>query len=155
MKKKFNFGKIDYNNNGRKENLVTVEVKFENGCFSASGNIWNRLGTDLITCGQCINTINQYLKDNKLFNCIYEIWKEYHLNDLTAGSPKQEKFVKKLLTSDRDGYRFRYEEICKRLDQADLLTDNSYLHNGKPYRYGSAWLKTKIPSEVQKQIRTL
>ena len=148
MKKKFNFGKIDYNNHGRKENLVTVEVKFENGCFSASGNIWNRLGTDLIQCGQCINTINQYLKDNKLFNCIYEIWKEYHLNDLTAGSPKQEEYLKNTKTEG-------YDDNCKKLDQADLLTDNSYLHNGKPYRYGSAWLKTKIPSEVQKQIRTL
>lgn len=86
MKKVFDLGKIDYNNKGRKINLVTVEMEYTAGSdekkrFSVCGNIWNSAHTDLIHGGQCLDTIAQYVK-TPLFQEIYRLWNLYHLNDM-------------------------------------------------------------------------
>ena len=150
MKKNFNFGKIAYQNN-RKENLVVVNVEYRNGVFKASGSIFNRLGTDILSGGQNLDEIKKYIK-NKTFNKIYNIWKEYHLNDMTSGSPKQEQFIKNL---EDLGFSYDYDFVCKQLEKNNLLIDKSYLHNGKPYRYGSAWLMREIPTDVKNKINLL
>tara|TARA_B100000900_G_C20102237_1_gene522416 strand:- start:47 stop:523 length:477 start_codon:yes stop_codon:yes gene_type:complete len=153
MKRIFNFGKIDYCNNGKKENLVTIEVEYKDGCFSASGNIWNRLGTDILSGGQNLDDIKKYssqLKNKNTFYKIFNIWKSYHLNDMTAGSPKQMDFIKTHYKNTYD-----YDLLCDELAKNDLLFDKSYIYEGKPYRYGSAWLKTKIPTNIENQINKL
>ena len=150
MKKTFNFGKVRYNNN-RKENLVTVDVKLtDDGCFSASGMIWNRIQTDCIAGGQCLDTIKECLPNNKTFNQIYNIWKLYHLNDMTAGSPKQNDVIDKYFNNNP--FPHDYDLICMALKSIDLLEDKSFIHKDKPYRYGSAWLKTEIPPNIIKQV---
>ena len=150
MKKTFNFGKVRYNNN-KKENLVTVDVKLtDDGCFSASGKIWNRIQTDCIAGGQCLDTIKECLPNNKTFNQIYNIWKLYHLNDMTAGSPKQNDVIDKYFNNNP--FPHDYDLICMALKSIDLLEDKSFIHKDKPYRYGSAWLKTEIPPNIIKQV---
>lgn len=94
MRKKFTFGKISaYNNAGRKDNLVEVEIRLEEKeegkpVFTASATVWNRLQTDCVMGGQCLDTLQeQYgnqLENKLLFKQIYELWKKYHLNDLNA-----------------------------------------------------------------------
>ena len=150
MEKTFNFGKVRYNNN-KKENLVTVDVKLtDDGCFSASGMIWNRIQTDCIAGGQCLDTIKECLPNNKTFNQIYNIWKLYHLNDMTAGSPKQNDVIDKYFNNNP--FPHDYDLICMALKSIDLLEDKSFIHRDKPYRYGSAWLKTEIPPNIIKQV---
>ena len=150
MEKTFNFGKVRYNNN-KKENLVTVDVKLtDDGCFSASGMIWNRIQTDCIAGGQCLDTIKECLPNNKTFNQIYNIWKLYHLNDMTAGSPKQNDVIDKYFNNNP--FPHDYDLICMALKSIDLLEDKSFIHKDKPYRYGSAWLKTEIPPNIIKQV---
>ena len=86
MKKTFEFGKIDYNGNGRPENLVTVDVELkETGRgeeFTASAMIWNRSKTDALCGGQCLDEVKHFIKNNKIFNFIFEMWKKYHLNGM-------------------------------------------------------------------------
>ena len=150
MKKTFNFGKVRFNNN-RKENLVTVDIKLtDDGCFTASGMIWNRIQTDCIAGGQCLDTIKECLPNNKTFNQIYNIWKLYHLNDMTAGSPKQNDVIDKYFNNNP--FPHDYDLICMALKSIDLLEDKSFIHKDKPYRYGSAWLKTEIPPNIIKQV---
>jgi len=153
MKKTFNFGKIKYNTN-RKENPVTVTIKLtDDGCFTASGYIYNRLKTDCLCCGQCLDTIKKYMPHNKTFNQIYDIWKKYHLNDMNAGSPKQSEIINKYFNDNP--FHYDYDLVCLALDSLGLLEDDSYIYNNKPYRYGSAWLKTEIPAPVKNQITSL
>jgi len=150
MKKTFNFGKVRFNNN-RKENLVTVDIKLtDDGCFTASGKIWNRIQTDCIAGGQCLDTIKECLPNNKTFNQIYNIWKLYHLNDMNAGSPKQNDVIDKYFNNNP--FPHDYDLICMALKSIDLLEDKSFIHKDKPYRYGSAWLKTEIPPNIIKQV---
>ena len=152
MKKTIQFGKVDYMNNGKKNCLIEVELNFDGVRFSASGTIWNHLKTDCYSAGQNLDTIKKFLPNNKLFNKIYNIWKKYHLNDLTAGSPKQVEYLESI-TKPEDAEFYKWE--CEELEKVNLLHDASYLYNGKPYKYGTAWLTTEIPTEVKQEINNL
>lgn len=85
MKKTFSFGKIDFFNRGVRDNAVSVEVEYNEKdgkkVFTACGNIWNRTHTDIVAGGQCLDTIAEYVKDEKFLE-IYRLWKLYHLNDM-------------------------------------------------------------------------
>lgn len=71
---------------------------------------------------------------------IIEIWKEYHLNDLTPGSPKQMELLK--------GKNLGYTEAVEYLKTFDLDVDNGYA-------YGSAWLMTQIPHGIVAELDTI
>lgn len=85
MKRKFNFGKIDFEGRGSANNLVTVEMEYKTDGdkkrFSCSASVWNSRHTDIITGGQCLDTIAPYIKD-PIFSEILRLWGLYHLNDM-------------------------------------------------------------------------
>lgn len=151
MEKTFEFGKIDYTGNGRKDNLVVIEMRFENGNFAASGEIWNSAHTDWITGGQCLDDIAEYIK-TPLFEKIYRLWKLYHLNDMHAGTTRQENAIKDW---EKQGNKYEYNAVCKMLKEKGLLYDTKYRIQGTPYRYGSMWLKREIPAKDKKIITQL
>lgn len=67
-----------------------------------------------------------------------QAWERWHLNDMRAGTPKQEELVRKWrLTADDKSY----SEACKMLESNGLLIDGGY-------RYGTAWLKEEVPFDV-------
>lgn len=74
-----------------------------------------------------------------------DIWREWHLNDMVAGSPRQMAFLKDYRAEN--GWK-GYEEECNALEEAGLLEDEECMVEGKPYRYGSSWLKKELPAEV-------
>jgi hypothetical protein len=41
-----------------------------------------------------------------------------------------------------------YEWALAKLTEAGLQPDASFERNGKPYRYGSAWLRRDVPEDV-------
>lgn len=145
MKKVISFGKVAYYNN-RKENEVTIELNLkerEKGIvFSCCGNVWNRIHTDIIAGGQCLDSLVPFFKHNKLFMEIHKFWKQYHLNDMHAGTEKQEKLLEQYDT------RISYNEKCKILENNNLLYDNGY-------KYGSAWLFREIPEKDLNRIKEI
>lgn len=151
MEKTFRFGKIDGYGNGRKTCPAEVEIELKDTAdgpeFTASGCVWNPSHTTSIRGGQCLDYIASFVED-PTFQEIYRLWKLYHLNSMRAGSPKQEAFLAERQTSG-------YEEACGILEKAGLLVDESYVHNGKPYRYGSAWIYSAIPEEDLEKMKRL
>lgn len=145
MKKIISFGKVAYYSN-RKENEVTLELNLkerEKGIvFSCSAYVWNRIHTDIVAGGQCLDELVPYFKHNKLFMEIYNLWKQYHLNDMHAGTEKQEKLLEQYDT------RISYNEKCKILENNNLLYDNDY-------KYGSAWLFREIPEKDLNRIKEI
>lgn len=147
---RINFGKIDYNNTGRKINLVSVDLELrdtEKGVeFSAMGTIWNARKTDLICGGQCLDTIAEYVR-TPLFNEILRFWHLYHLNAMHAGTEKQEYFLK--------GYK---SALCiKTLEYKEakniLEANNLYDDNGN--KYGCAWYYHEIPEADLNRINEI
>lgn len=146
-------GKIDYNGIGRKINAVTIEVRLGDGNLSICGSIWNSLHTDIVSGGQNIDEIASLFPHNERVQRVKEVWKRWHLNDLKAGSPKQEEYLKNnpITSSYPESH---YEKTCKVLAKKGLNPDPDYICSGKPYEYGSAWLKEKLPLEIIKEVES-
>lgn len=154
MRKTFDFGKVDFNERGRKTHRVTIDIDAQekNGhtIFSACGNVWNTRGTDVVMAGQCLDEIAQFrgeMKNVELFDFIHSIWKEYHLNDMRPGTPEQEQAVKEWKAQ---GNHYDYTEVCEMLKARGLYEVE---HEGKPYKYGHGWIVQEIPADVLMQMR--
>ena len=145
MRRTFNFGKIDYYRRGRKINLVEVKVELsDKGVFTASATVWNSKKTDCVCAGQCLDEIAKHIKSDK-FKKIHRLWKQYHLNDMHAGTEKQETaLIEAGLTSFASDYR----KCCNYLESIDLLVDDGY-------KFGTGWLKRDIPVEDIAEIERL
>jgi len=140
MFKKLTIGKIDHR-------PVVVEIGIKEGDnLSICGNVGNiaygQIRDELLNITETAPgwTVGKIAK-------LYQIWKDWHLNDLTAGSPAQEAWIA------QSGVR-AYQDILEQMP-ADILHDATYLHNGKPYTYGSAWLRKEVPGDVLEWLRAL
>jgi len=155
MEKTISFGKIDLNGKGRKINEVTIEMKLEykkgKPCFSASADVWNSRHTDVEMFGQCLDDLVPFFKDNELYMEIVGLWQRNHLNDLTPGTPEQMKCLTdhKDEINEDDGFYTKELNLLKKynLDVVDL--------DGKPYKYGTAWLTRDISEEDLKAIERI
>lgn len=148
------FGKVDGYKIGKRNCEVTLEVELRKDkegrpVFSACGNLWNNLHTDIIWGGQCIDDLaNEFpsLRRNKLYMEILDLWKKHHLNDMNAGTPEQEEAV--------EWYRkhngsYDYTKVCDYLKEKGLYEVDL---NGEKYRYGSSWLYREIPEGDLRRI---
>lgn len=139
-------GKCDWEGRGRRVNALTLDVRLtekDDGtwAFAVSGDVWNSRRTDIIRGGQCLDEMFAR-PEMAPWREVYELWAEFHLNDMTAGSPRQEKAVAEWLAG---GARYGYDEACAMLAAKGLLADGEYLYKGEPYVYGTTWLTRPIP----------
>ena len=136
MKKKFNFGKINFEGKGA-VNLVTVEMEYkeENGKkrFSVCGNIWNARCSDIVCGGQCLDTIAEYIKD-PVFLQILRLWKLYHLNHMHPECEHQRKLG--WLTEARKQvniYHWYLNDEARKLKEAAKSKALEALKNGETF----------------------
>ena len=126
------------------EGIENIEIKLED---KKKGLTLSIIGHLKDSSGQNYDEIyNQYIVGNPEFPKkaelarIIEIWKEYHLNDLTPGTPKQMEALK--------GKSLGYKEAVEYLKTLKLDVDNGY-------SYGSAWLMTQIPHNIVAELYDL
>ena len=150
----FNLGKVDYNNSGRRNCMATLELSWDGSRFSLRASIWNPRHTDIYMGGQCIEEVIAYFPHHPLAQRLAAIWREWHLNDMIAGSPAQEAWLAaNPVTAVYP--ESHYTKACAALTAAGINPDPGYLHNGKPYAYGSAWLKRDIPADIAAELDNL
>ena len=107
--------------------------------FSASGNIFVKNEYD--GSGQCLDEILEYFPGNEQVKYIHSLWKQWHLNDLNAGTLLQQAALSSLKSTD-------YADRCEHLKERDL-------YNDRGYEYGTAWLVKEIPADVIQDIQEL
>lgn len=156
MKKTYQFGKIDYYGNGRKTCLVEVEIELKptdkGEEFTASGNVWNNLHTDIIIGGQCIDDIwDEYgtqLQNRKLYKEIMDLWKKYHLNGMNAGCIHQraEKWEDVLLDDSKPKTQDNMAVWTYPKDNILQATGRKILHglHGKAYKIARKIIKINV-----------
>lgn len=154
--KTFTLGKMDLNGTGKKLNRAEIEMTFDpvHITLSISAGVWNRTGTDYLMGGQCVDEVAGFFPENPTAQRLLKLWQRWHLNNLKAGSPAQEAW----LQANPVSYAYpksHYEAACEALAAAGLNPDPSYLVDGKPYAYGTRWLKEEIPFETQAEILAL
>lgn len=149
-------GKVDYNKSGRKNCEAAIAWELKDGRFSMYAEIWNPRKTDCYTCGQCVDTVAAFFPHNKTAQRMLAIWREWHLNDMSAASPAQRAYLDSLgeWTQGREGYDDHYSWERNKLHEAGLSPDPSFMRNGKPYEYGSAWLMRTVPDAILAEIKS-
>ena len=70
---------------------------------------------------------------------LLEVWEQWHLNDVRAGTPEQRKILKDI--EKQRGISLHYEQACR-----ELQIHGMYNHNG--HIYGSARLFEPLPEDV-------
>lgn len=153
MKKTINFGKFAITSK-RRINAVDVMLDLrenEQGkpVFSASACAWNGRHTDWSIGGQCLDTIAEHcktLRHNPLYSEILGLWRRNHLNDMHAGTEKQEQEVDTWLVET--GKMYDYAEVCEHLKSVGLYDDNGY-------EYGTGWLYREISDDDLKRIKEI
>lgn len=134
-----------------------AEISFKDGCLSIHGVIGpTKGGNSYGACGQIQDELDR-LVPGKDWNAedvskFQKIWKRWHLNELNGGSPKQEAFLREL---DAKNEGIGYQQACEALKEAGIYEDADFIYKGKPYRYGSAWLKEEVPVEVLEWLQNL
>lgn len=139
---------------------IYCEIEFKDGSLSITG-VEGPLtsGNALGSCGQ----IDTHLRnEQKLINLapgwtraklqkFFEVWERWHLNDLKAGSPAQEEWLRANPIPEAE-YRYpksHYDVACEKLRAAGLNPD------ADGYSYGSAWKREEVPSDVIEFLRSL
>lgn len=127
-----------------------AEIKFKDGKLSICGvegpySNGNAYGS----CGQCrdfeINELAPGWTDETL-QTFRDVWNEWHLNDMKAGTPEQEAYLK---AHEFPGYPVsHYDWASELLEKAGLNPDNGY-------KYGSAWLRQEVPDNVIDFLQSL
>jgi len=137
---------------------VYIKVNFNDGNLSisgvegplASGNCRGGCGQiDMSMDEKYISSMNfapgwdaEKLKD------LLAIWKDYHLNDMNAGSARQEAALKDCADSG-------YEARRKFLEERGLLFDDEHIIDEKPYEYGTSWIRRDVPQDVLRRLSQL
>lgn len=149
MKTTINLGKIAYNNQSRRVNLVTIDIELtkriigetishehldtqESYVLLMSGNIWNGSQTDIILGGQCLDEIAAHFPKCILTYRLHWLWKNYHLNHMNAGCIHQ-----------KTGNFFNDSKISKQVCKET------------GYKYGSKWLFKIIPDDIIEEIKLI
>jgi len=153
---KYVLGKVDYYGKGRANCEAEITWKLENGNFSMCAGIWQPNKRDYEICGQCVDTVASFFPNDAKAQRMKEIWGRWHLNDMRAGSPAQMAWLEAnpLDPKDYNYPKSHYTAAVDALKAAGLHPDNNYIHNGKPYAYGTAWLKETLPPDVIAEIES-
>lgn len=108
---------------------LDIEIKHNDknkSVFSMSGSICGYGGQ----CQDEIKPLGNYQTE------LLDAWKNYHLNNMRAGTPKQEKAIKD--EEAKLGRRFNYDMAREFLTSINLLIDNGQ-------EYGGAWYHDNLP----------
>jgi len=125
---------------------IEVLVELNENNLTIKGSIF--LISDLdkpYNWGQCEDSIKELIPRDRKFAEIYAIWKEYHLNDMRPGTPKQTEALRSFKASEC--FRSDYAQKCDYLESLGLLNDDSHI-------YGSRWLRIEIPESVIEIIKS-
>lgn len=136
---------------------IELENKSKGPVLSISATVYNKYKTDIICAGQCLDTIAETnLGKNAIFQEIYDLWKKYHLNDMHAGTPAQEKALRDAVATGELSASSNYTEQVAYLKSIRLYVDDSVKDaKGEAYRYGHGWLYEPIPVEDIIRIENL
>jgi len=82
-----------------------------------------------------------------------EIWDQWHLNDLRAGTPRQMEALRSHWKANPNEAR-GYDKSREYLESIGLLLDVHPV-KGDPHKFGSAWLTEPVPDEALEFLKSL
>ena len=139
---------------------VFCKIRYNDKCLSITGVEGpTHNGNARGSCGQIVDsleTIDTFAPEWSAgkVKTFALMWRKWHLNDMQAASPRQRYLIEKHADCPKTSPDY-YKWACALLKEHDAFDDATWLHHGKPYRYGSAWLKIVVPDHVVRSLREL
>lgn len=133
------------------EGRLTIEIKWDGKNLSITGQEGRDHAGQIIMSPWHFTTYAEGYSAETVQK-LRDIWDAWHLNDMQAGSPAQTAYLKAHPITDRANY---YTAAVAALTAAGLNPAPDYIHNGKPYQYGSAWLCVEVPADVVQWLHDL
>ena len=168
--KTLHLGKCDYHHTGKKTNSGSLTLRIETK--ETNSRDWDTLirpegmihtvsicgeirdGRDGGEFGQIIDTISAMYPTDAVKR-IVEFWREWHLNDMCAGTKAQTEFLDAYIANRKNVAEFNrelradyYGTCCRILSVEDLL-----IHCG--YKYGTEWLIKIVSQDVIDELKLL
>lgn len=149
-------GTLPSDDSWRADYSVYVKIDFKDGNLSLTGVEGpTARGNARGSCGQIrgddllnrIRPADGWDKDT--IKRLFDIWEDYHLNNIQAGTPTQTAYLK---ANPVGACRDHYQACCNALGAAGLLFES---YNGKIHTYGHAWLKIDVPADVLDFLKSL
>lgn len=123
--------------NDKNSVTVTVKITEKENFLQCSFT-----GKSASSCGQI-----DFSPKNAPQHALQDFWKKYHLNDMRAGTPAQEKALEKhKKVAKRE--RLDYDTECAFLESVGLLVDNGY-------KYGTGWQRVALPENLNPKEKPL
>jgi hypothetical protein len=143
-------GKCDYNGDGRRNCAAYITWELRDGRFSMQTEIWQPDRKDCLCCGQCVDTVAALFPDDAKAQRMFAIWQRWHLNDMRAGSPVQEEWLRQnpIPESECAYPKSHYDVASAKLAAAGLNPD------ADGYKYGHAWKTEELPADVIVEIES-
>lgn len=91
-----------------------------------------------------INSYKELFVSPEDLQIIAKVWDKWHLNDLNAGTVKQQAFINEWKKNNK----YDYSLACEALKTAGLYEDNNY-------KYGHSWLINPLPENIITEIITI
>lgn len=127
---------------------IFCKVKYIDGGLSITGVEGPlRNGNCRGGCGQIVMSINvSEVKpapgwDAAMLRRFVEVWNDWHMNDMRAGTPRQTAYLAGKFYVD-------FSDAVELLKQAGIYEDDGY-------RYGTAWLREDVPDDVLDWLKGL
>ena len=160
-------GTIPHYNESRGAVNVFAEVKYNNGRLSITGVEGPKSNGDAYgSCGQIVMSYRTPENratitpapgwDADTVDRFFALWDRWHLNDMTAGTPRQEAYLRENPVTAVYP-ESHYEKACQALAAAGLNPDTEWerpaslstnVKTDGGYRYGTAWLHEDVPADV-------
>lgn len=121
------------------ETLI-IHAQFNDDRLSISGELKER--SRFVAGGQIVDDARRFGLSE-----LADLWERWHLNDMRAGTPAQEKFLR------ANPVRAEYPESY--YEKASAALESVGLNPDGAYKYGAAWLREEVPPEVVERIRTI
>lgn len=138
---------------GGRSYSVFVTIKYINGKLSLTG-VEGPLhsGSCLGGCGQIYENLEECITPAKDWTIdkiirLKDIWKRWHLNNMRAGNPLQEAYLRMYRKYHND-IDYDYTATLSLLEKANLKTVCGYT-------YGTKWLKEDVPESILEELRSL
>ena len=142
---------------------VWVTIEYIDGKLSICGVETPKTNGDCAgSCGQIADRLNP-LEFTTFFEGwdaikvakLRQIWNQWHLNNLQAGSPNQRTLLEEMEKIDNPSNMDYYDWACRTLQAAGILHDEEFCIDGQPYRYGTKWLRVDVPEDVLEWLKAL
>ena len=179
MRKTIDFGKVDFFGRGVDTNACDVVIELRkcggNDVFkiingkkeytgektpeytelSICGNIWNKKHSDIVSGSQNLDDMLEFLRGNEKFVKIHNVWKNWHMNGMHAGTPEQEAKIREW---EAEGNKWDYAKVCEMLEECGLYEVEytgkvvGRMYDHEPYKYGHGWIIKDLPDDVIKFV---